>query len=995
MFNIKILCVEDEAIFRSVLSEILEDITTEVIFGENGQQGLNLFLEHSPEIVITDIALPHMTGLQMLREIKKVQPEILTIVTTSYSETEYFMEAIELGVNRFILKPFEKKQFQDILIQYIKSLNGEKQLKEEEAKRQIAEKALINSELLFRTLFSHAPQAIFLLNPVDHRIVEANEPAESLLGFSRNEILMLSQYDLVEKDIVDKHSALYEKLLKEGSNEAIRSEVKLRRKDGSFIDTQVSEKIVQFSDKSLVIGIFTDLTEQKKNQKKLEQYQEELELQVHQKTTELREANQKLKQELAAKVIAEAEKQRRSDFEALMLSVSTEFLVNKPEKVKDTIQASLERICHATQAGKAFVWIVDSNDEIVENLHFIADPGYVDVSNAEQIFNINELPLLKNSLKEGTHCIYSTSSIENKKSKEYKYLSSNFISSAVFCPFHPGITFRGVVGLASFADNVDFDSDTVFLLTMASQIFNVAFLRYETAIALINSEEKAHALLNASNASMILLNKVGTMLEINESASDIFGMPSERLVGKNYFEQHPHAVSEKRRPVINQVFETKSKTTFRDSYLLSSYEHLIYPVFNQDNEVDRIALMTRDITSYVDTQNQIRNQYNFMQALINGLPNPVYFKNADGVFLGCNKEFLTATGKARQEIIGKKRIFEHQNEFDDALSLFEDDTLDNSDMITYESVLHFADGKAYTIFFTKSAFFDLGGWKSGTIGTLTDVTNLKRFEFELKELNFNLETRVLEQFRSTEKQRNKLIQKSKLESLGQLAAGMAHEINQPLGGISMSLENILMKHHKNNLAGEYLTSKIDQCYENINRIKQIIDHIRTFSRDQQNSIIERVDMLEAVSNTLLLVETQYKNHQIKLEVIKPSHPLYFMGNKYKLEQVILNLLSNAKDAVEDQAKRNSKGSVEKHVTIECSLLKDQICLKVKDNGIGISPEKIDLLFEPFYTTKETNKGTGLGLSIVYGIIKEFNGSINIESEPGVGTEIEILLPIKN
>lgn len=990
--GIRVLCVEDESIFRSVFSEMLDGIASEILFAENGQKGLEIFLNQRPDLVITDIAMPRMNGLQMLKAIKRIQPEIFSIVTTSYSETEYFLEAIELGVNRFILKPLDKTQFQATLSEFVKAIDLDKQLKEAEHRRKTAEELLVNSELLFRTLFSQAPQAILLLNPETGRILQSNEPGLELTGYSREELLQLTLAQLIGDELAAQYQGEYLKSFGTSSLNTRRTEMALRRKDGSTVITEVSERVVEFSNENVVIGIFTDLTERKKNEQKLAEYQSELEQLVDVRTTELRETNLRLTRELEAKEKAAVERQKRSDLEALMLEISTKFIHNSPENIAETLRWSLEQLCKATRAGKAFIWMIDENGLVYRNYHFLwklADEGNNQIHNG---FNLKKFSRMWQSIKAGQPYEFEMNTSRKHDEATQLYFAQRGVSSALLCPLHAESAVSGIVGLASFDKNVTFDSGTFFLLNMASQIFSSAFLRYESAIALINSEEKAHALLNASTASMLLLDREGKILEVNESASEAFHLPVEILIGRNYFDIHPSAISEKRRPVFFQVFETKSKTTFRDNYKNLSYEHLVYPVFNQDNEVDRVALMTRDITSYVEAQNQIRAQFNFLQTLINGLPNPVYYKDAEDNFIGCNKEFLAITGKARQEIIGKATVYDTINDFDSALNLHNNDFTDKVSSIRYESVVPYHDQTNHTVLFTKSILYGLGGHRNGVIGTLTDITEMKRFEFELKELNFNLESRVIEELRKAEKQRNKLIQKSKLESLGQLAAGMAHEINQPLGGISMSLENILIKHDRGNMTNEYLTSKIDQCFGNISRIKQIIDHIRTFSRDQQNTIVEKVDLLEAVANTLLLIETQYKNQQIRLEINKPDHPLYFFGNKFKLEQVILNLLSNAKDAVEEREKMAAPEKHPKRVIINCRREEATILLSVTDNGIGIENENIDLLFEPFYTTKETNRGTGLGLSIVYGIIKEFNGNINIESKPNQGTTIEIALP---
>ena len=204
-----------------------------------------------------------------------------------------------------------------------------------------------------------------------------------------------------------------------------------------------------------------------------------------------------------------------------------------------------------------------------------------------------------------------------------------------------------------------------------------------------------------------------------------------------------------------------------------------------------------------------------------------------------------------------------------------------------------------TTAFTQVSIFSIKTDKGFMLGLVVrDITEIKKAENELKDLNIHLEQRVKEELKKLEQQHQLLIQKSKLESLGKLAAGIAHEINQPLGGISMGLDNILFKLSQDKLTDEYLKRKCDSLFENIARIRHIIDHVRIFSRDQQKVILEKVIVNEVIKNALLIVQTQYRNQEVKIHLNLEENIGFSKLNKYKFEQVILNLLSNAKFAVE-------------------------------------------------------------------------------------------------
>jgi len=269
---------------------------------------------------------------------------------------------------------------------------------------------------------------------------------------------------------------------------------------------------------------------------------------------------------------------------------------------------------------------------------------------------------------------------------------------------------------------------------------------------------------------------------------------------------------------------------------------------------------------------------------------------------------------------------------------------------------------------------------------------LRRSERALRENKKNLERLVQEELEKRRKQEELLIQKSKLESLGRLAAGIAHEINQPLSGIAMGVENILLRTMKKRIESDYLKHECEFLLQDVDRIKHIIEHIRIFSREQQSVFFENVDINEVVENALLMVGKQYENHNIKLLLELEENIAPIVGNKYKLEQALLNLLSNSKDALEEKSIIVSGLSETKLIKIRTCQDADKICLEVEDNGKGISEENMGKLFEPFFTTKSPDKGTGLGLSITYGIVKEMKGEISVQSKTDAYSKIKILLP---
>lgn len=282
--------------------------------------------------------------------------------------------------------------------------------------------------------------------------------------------------------------------------------------------------------------------------------------------------------------------------------------------------------------------------------------------------------------------------------------------------------------------------------------------------------------------------------------------------------------------------------------------------------------------------------------------------------------------------------------------------------------------------------------KPSVLTFMTDIHTRKIYEEELRQLNHNLEERVKQELSRREKQQQLILQKSRLESLGELAAGIAHEINQPLGGISFSLDNILYLKENQNLTEEYLGKKIDLIFEDIQRIRKIIQHVREFSRDDPKQH-NKVSISQVINNALAFVNRLYIDHDIDLEVAIDTNVSYVNADAFQLEQVMLNLLSNAKFAIEKKAKI-AGSSFRKQIKVRTGLVAEMIYIDITDNGTGIKSTILNHIFDPFFTTKSSQGGTGLGLSISYGIIKDMRGEILAESVENEFTKMRILLPKK-
>jgi len=237
-----------------------------------------------------------------------------------------------------------------------------------------------------------------------------------------------------------------------------------------------------------------------------------------------------------------------------------------------------------------------------------------------------------------------------------------------------------------------------------------------------------------------------------------------------------------------------------------------------------------------------------------------------------------------------------------------------------------------------------------------------------------------------------LAQASKMNTLGQMSAGIAHELNQPLNVIKMGSEYLQMAMGKNNHSLEpELVDVAKKISAQVDRASEIIKLMREFGR-KPDFKKEHVNINAVIKSVLVIIGQQLKLHDIEivLDLYESIPPILAQTNR--LEQVFFNLLANAKDAI--QQKRATAGKTfPEQINISSYIQDDHVVVTVSDTGIGIPEEIKEKIFEPFFTTKEVGKGMGLGLSILYGIVKEYGGEIDIESVPGKETTFRHIFPI--
>jgi two-component system cell cycle sensor histidine kinase/response regulator CckA len=391
-----------------------------------------------------------------------------------------------------------------------------------------------------------------------------------------------------------------------------------------------------------------------------------------------------------------------------------------------------------------------------------------------------------------------------------------------------------------------------------------------------------------------------------------------------------------------------------------------------------VLSISRDITERKQTEVILQEQLLFLQQLLDAIPIPIFYKDRQGIFRGCNTAYEKFVGMAKERIVGKilSEVFPQNlaNIYNQAdLALFA-----RPGVQVYETLFLHADGIKRDIIFSKATYFDAEGDVAGLVGVILDVTERKRAEEEKQSLQERLQ------------------RAEKMEALGQLAGGVAHDLNNVLGVSTIYSELLQEKIPEESPLRKY----VDNIFASTQKGAAIIEDLLTLAR-RGVAASEVINLNSIVSNFLkgpVFEKIQAFHPNVTFRTECRDDLLNIKGSPVHLEKTLMNLVSNAAEAI------SGRGDVT--IRIENRYLDmpvrgydevkqgDYVVLTVSDTGMGIPAENREKIFEPFYTKKTMGRsGTGLGLAIVWGTVKDHSGYIDLQTEVGEGATFTLYFPV--
>lgn len=392
--------------------------------------------------------------------------------------------------------------------------------------------------------------------------------------------------------------------------------------------------------------------------------------------------------------------------------------------------------------------------------------------------------------------------------------------------------------------------------------------------------------------------------------------------------------------------------------------------------------LSRQTAELEATNKQVENDKRMLSAVMQALPTGVAITNSSGGTVLTNKVYETLWGGALPETSSVDDYHHYRawwTDTDKPVAKEEWASAIAEVVGMEEDYYQLPEGPVFWLRWEIRPWYGKSGAIGGIVIFTEDITPRKQAEEQLKILNEELERRVEQRTRELHETQRQYLHAEKLSAIGKLSASIAHEFNNPLQGILTILKGL----KRRAILEEEDKELLDLAVRENERMRNLIRSLQDFNRPSSGKKTA-MDIHAAIDSLLLLYKIDFKRKGISPSLNYAEELPLIPAVSDQIKQVLLNLITNAADA---SAQNGGE------IAITTRQVDDRVAVAIQDFGTGIEPENIDLIFQPFYTTKSSTMGTGLGLSICQGIIQKHQGEIRVESRPGEGSTFTVLLPL--
>ena len=473
-------------------------------------------------------------------------------------------------------------------------------------------------------------------------------------------------------------------------------------------------------------------------------------------------------------------------------------------------------------------------------------------------------------------------------------------------------------------------------------------------------------LIDTANAPIFGIDAQGLVNEWNQAAERITGFTKAEVMGEDLVAMY---ITDDYKKSVKGVLDKALKGEQTANYefpLFTRSGDRVDVLLNSTTRRDAAGKIVgvvgvgQDITELNKVRIEQERIANDLMQLIDTANAPIFGIDAQGLVNEWNQAAERITGFTKAEVMGEDLVAMYiTDDYKKSVKGVLDKALAGEQTANYEFPLFTKSGDRVDVLLNSTTRRDAAGKIVGVVGVGQDITQTKISQAQV-------------------------IHASKLATLGEMATSVAHELNQPLNVIRLAAGNCRMRLGQHEGDKELIDLKLERIEQQTARAAAIIDHMRMFGR-KTNEEASELRVCQVVRNTLDLVGEQLRLSDIEVELNLPAEDYSVLGHSIQLEQVFINLVTNARDAILE----NSANT--KIIKISVKQIRKNIVVSLQDTGGGISEKIKQRIFEPFFTTKAMRQGTGLGLSISYGIVRDMNGTINVQNTE-TGAEFEITLP---
>ncbi|MFU8796194.1 MAG: PAS domain S-box protein [Dehalococcoidia bacterium] len=862
-----------------------------------------------------------------------------------------------------------------------------------------AKEALQESEERYRALFGSSLYAVYV-HGFEGNFLDANEAALKLLGYDRQDITRLNFASLMSEDQLPTALAALHEVVETGAQEDV-VEFRLRCKDGSYVDAETISSLVYREGKPYAIqGVARDITAKKRVEEALRRSEERyrtileetgdgyFESDLKGNFTFVNDAETRLlgysKEEIigANYRLLVPEENAREVFEAYNRMYRT------GEPLRDFSSQVIRKDGSIGYAETSAFPIRNERGEIIGFRGVRRD--VTERRQAEQALresNARFDQLAQQSLtwiwEVDAQGLYTYASDVVEKVTGYR--PEEIVGKMHFYDLHPEagrMAFKAAAmqmfdrkePIAELVNPIQTGhGDTVWVSTNGIPVLDRdgSLLGYrgsdaditrrkEAEEALRRSEEKHRTILEEMEDSYFEVDLGGHITFVNSSTCRDLGYSKNELIGMSYKHFTAEEDIESVYQMFNEVYRAGTPNrgfswkTVRKDGDYGYAETSVSPLRNDEGEIIGFRGVGRDVGERKRAEEALRAQTAYFQQLFDSSPDAIVMMDTDDRVLRVNRGFEALFGYGAEEVTG--RSLDGFIIPEDLLeeSSISSQTVRHGGVVRKETERRRKDGSLIDVSVVGYPI-EIDGRFVGMYVTYTDITERKQ-------------------------QAEQLIMADRLASVGELAAGMAHELNNPLTSV-MGFSQLLMEKD----IPEDMRDDLELIHNEARRASEVTKNLLTFARkhapvkqpSQLNSIIEDVLRLRAY-------EHRVSNIRVKRQLARSLPEI--KADHFQMQQVFLNIIINAEHIM---AEANKGGTL----TIATRKRSGRIVASISDDGPGISREHLSQIFNPFFTTKEPGKGTGLGLSICYGIVNEHGGRIYARSEAGRGTTFFVELPV--